>query len=154
MNSIERSISQHYLFFQSLRLHTADRSGKYLNIFEYIRISEYSPHYVLDPLHAPISCGLSATCKRPEQFLNHVTALISEHFVESWLDDSSFAKLGRSILQNAKAKALYLMVLYGILLYCRLFCMFYGIVTWYCMILRHTYRTVLYGFAGYCMIFL
>ena len=114
---------------------------------ENIQISEYSPHYVLDPLHAPISCGLSATCKRPEQFLNHVTALISEQFVESWLDDSSFAKLGRSILQNAKAKALYLMVLYGILLYCRLFCVFYGIVIWYCMILQGTDRTciVLYS---------
>ena len=56
--------------------------------------------------------------KGPSNFWT--TALILEHFVESWLDDSSFAKLGRSILQKANAKALYSMVLCGILLYCRL----------------------------------
>ena len=37
------------------------------------------------------------------QFPNHVTALISKQFLESGSDDSSCAKLGKRILQKAKA---------------------------------------------------
>ena len=41
-------------------------------------------------------------CKITGQILNHVTALISEQFSESWLDDSSRAKLGKHNLQKAE----------------------------------------------------
>ena len=98
----------------------------YRKIFEFIRISEYSPHYVLDPLHAPISCCLSATCKRPKQFLNHVKALISEQFVDSWLD-TPFAKLGESILQKEKA------LFHCIQWYCMVFCCIAGYLCVLCI---------------------
>ena len=42
-------------------------------------------------------------CKMPGQIPNGVTALISEQFSESRLDDSSLAKLGKRILQKAEA---------------------------------------------------
>ena len=41
-------------------------------------------------------------CNSSRQILNRVTALISEQFSESWLDDSSLAKLGKRILQKAE----------------------------------------------------
>ena len=41
-------------------------------------------------------------CKNSGQILNRVTALISEQFSESCLDDSSCAKLGKRILQKAE----------------------------------------------------
>ena len=36
------------------------------------------------------------------QIINHVTLLISEQFSESWSDNSSFAKLSKRELQDAK----------------------------------------------------
>ena len=67
----------------------------------------------------------SAICKSRGQFPNHVTAQISEQFLESRLNDSSCAKLGKYILQKAKAVLNYIngivsyrMVLYGIVWYC------------------------------------
>ena len=41
--------------------------------------------------------------KGPGQILNHVTALISEQFSKLWPDGLSFAKLGKHILQKARA---------------------------------------------------
>ena len=41
-------------------------------------------------------------CKMRGQILNNVTALISEQFLDSWLDDSSCAKSGKRILQKAE----------------------------------------------------
>ena len=41
-------------------------------------------------------------CKSTGQFLNHVTALISEQFLESGLDDSSRAKSGKRVLHKVE----------------------------------------------------
>ena len=43
-----------------------------------------------------------AIFKKRKKIPNHVTALISEQFSELWLDDSSFAKLDKRILQKAE----------------------------------------------------
>ena len=56
----------------------------------------------LEQCHTPISSCFLQFAKRPGQILNHVTALISEQFSELWLDDSSFAKLDKHILQKAE----------------------------------------------------
>ena len=39
----------------------------------------------------------------PGQIMNHVRALILEHILKSWLDDSSLAILGKLVLQKAEA---------------------------------------------------
>ena len=86
-----------------------------------------------DAMSRPDFKLFSSIFKSQGQFPNHVTALISEQFLESRLNGSSCANLGKQILQKAKA------VLYYIKWYCILS---YGIV-WYCV--------VLYGIAWYCV---
>ena len=39
----------------------------------------------------------------PGQIMNHVRALILEHILKSWFDDSSLAILGKRVLQKAEA---------------------------------------------------
>ena len=93
------------------------RDGKYSNIFKHPNIR----HTMFWIHNTP---QFHATCKRPEQFLNHVTALISEQFVDwtirlllNWAE--AFYRKQRQRHCN-------------ILIYCRVL----------------TYCTVLYGVAG------
>ena len=94
----------------------------------------------LEPHHAPKFQLLSTISKKPGQILNHVTALISEQFSESCSDNLPCAKLGKHILQNAKA-VLYCIVWY--FFYCMVLCCSVG----YCMVMHGNvwYFTVLYG---------
>ena len=61
-----------------------------------------------DTMSRPDFKLFSAICKSRGQFPNHVTALISEQFLESGSDDSSCAKIGKRILQKAKAVLYYI----------------------------------------------
>ena len=61
-----------------------------------------------DTMSRPDFKLFSAICKSRGQFPNHVTALISEQFLESGSDDSSCAKLSKRILQKAKAVLYYI----------------------------------------------
>ena len=42
-------------------------------------------------------------CKSSKQILNNVTALISEQFLKSCVDDLSYANLSKLVLQKAEA---------------------------------------------------
>ena len=105
-----------------------------------------------DAMSRPDFKLFSSIFKSQGQFPNHVTALISEQFLESRLNGSSCANLGKQILQKAKAVLYYIkwyrilsygivwscMVVHGIVLQCRaLYC-----IAQHCM--------VLHGFVWYC----
>ena len=119
-----------------------------------------------DTMSRPDFKSFSAICKSRGQFPNHVTALISEQFLESGSDDLSSAKLGKRILLKAKAVLCYIkwycMVLYGLVWYCMVLCFSVGhcivlhSIVWYCQVLYgislwYLHSTVLYCIVLYCI---